>query len=97
MNNWLLFLIAIIWLILYGGALIKAAEIHGLSVEQKHSIKRMFWKLLPYMLSVLPTIFRKGMEIEFNLVGQLPWFVFYLTLTWVLVYSIRKQYEQTAN
>ena len=74
--------IALIWLLIYGASVVMAA------------VWRRWWVLLPYLVALAPVFSR----VPFDQPTELAlWVVTFAAITWVLVWTTRKQVKQEEN
>jgi hypothetical protein len=79
---------------MFVAALLQAAGQYDLNDKREFHAKKIAWKILPYILSLLPAIYNEDLAYGLNVSEVAPWIAFYIALTWVLIYSIRKQWQQ---
>lgn len=87
------FILVISWFVVYGGSIVMAvAQYESATDKQYNTRKKLFWKSLPYAISLVPTLYQsfKGQD----LVNGGLFAITFLVLTWVLVFAVRKQWQR---
>jgi hypothetical protein len=91
MDNWRVFLFGIVWLLVYGLALMKAVGESSSNERAGFNLKVTKWTLLPYLVSLLPLLYKYSTGAVIDVQEIALEIAFFIVLTKVIIYSAKKQ------
>jgi hypothetical protein len=87
-------MLSIAWGVIYFAAILQAAKQYDLNEKSGFRVRKWTWKALPYFLAMFPVISNGHSPKGINFNEVFAWFVFFIALTWTLIYTTRKQWER---